>query len=165
MIVCYLICFSSQWLNQITIYIHVLMILAVSLDCDYLMYLWSCDLGPLYWHGWTLIPACINNHMPNNVCNAIIHPVPNFNGCTIEVWEWVSNCFPHFTIDAITYHLLVKWQFMYEFRLEVSNDSCNKTFVFQAYFNDYTYWYQAAMQFHTLSSFFATLVFSITHTA
>ena len=33
----------------------------------------------------------------------IIYPFPNFNGCTIEVWEWISNFTPHFIMDVITY--------------------------------------------------------------
>ena len=28
---------------------------------------------------------------------------PNFNGCTVEVCEWVSNFIPNFTMDIITY--------------------------------------------------------------
>ena len=25
----------------------------------------------------------------------ITYPFPNFNSCTIEVWEWISNFIPH----------------------------------------------------------------------
>ena len=32
----------------------------------------------------------------------ITHPFPNFNGCTIEVWEWISNFIPLF-IGACDY--------------------------------------------------------------
>ena len=28
--------------------------------------------------------------------DAIIYPLPNFNGATIEVWQWISNFIPHF---------------------------------------------------------------------
>ena len=24
------------------------------------------------------------------------HPFPNFNGCTVDVWEWINNFTPHF---------------------------------------------------------------------
>ena len=51
----------------------------------------SC--GPFYWHGLTLIPAWISNHMPSKVWGEITYPFPNFNGCTVEVWEWIN----HFT--------------------------------------------------------------------
>ena len=27
----------------------------------------------------------------------------NFNGCTVEVWEWINNLIPHFIMDVITY--------------------------------------------------------------
>ena len=45
----------------------------------------------------------ISNHKPNKVWDEITYPFPNFNGCTIEVWEWISNFIPHFIIDVITY--------------------------------------------------------------
>ena len=49
------------------------------------------------------IPAWISNHMPNNVWDEIIYPFPNFNGATIEVWEWTSNFISHFIMGVITY--------------------------------------------------------------
>ena len=27
----------------------------------------------------------------------------NFNGCTVEVWEWISNFIPHYTRCVIAY--------------------------------------------------------------
>ena len=46
----------------------------------------------------------------------INYPYPNFNGCTIEVWEWISNFIPHYTRCVITcpcwdlsQSMLVKW--------------------------------------------------------
>ena len=33
----------------------------------------------------------------------ITYPFTNFNGCTVEVWEWISNFIPHFTGHVITY--------------------------------------------------------------
>ena len=30
-------------------------------------------------------------------------PFPKFNGCTVEVWEWISTFTPHFLMDVITY--------------------------------------------------------------
>ena len=55
------------------------------------IYIKITSRGPFYWHGLTLIPAWISNHMPCKVSDEIICPFPNFNGCTVEVWEWVSN--------------------------------------------------------------------------
>ena len=49
----------------------------------------------------TLLPPWINNYIHYNVRNEINNPIPNFNGCTVEVWEWISNFIPHFTV--ITY--------------------------------------------------------------
>ena len=33
----------------------------------------------------------------------ITYPFANINGCTIEVWEWISNFIPHFTRHVTTY--------------------------------------------------------------
>ena len=59
--------------------------------------------GPFYWHGSTLIPAGISNHIHNKVWDEITYPFPNFDGCTAEVWEWISNCNPHSSGHVITY--------------------------------------------------------------
>ena len=59
--------------------------------------------GSFYWHGLTLFPAWIINHMPSKVWNEITHLFPNFNGAAVGVWEWISNFILHFMMDAITY--------------------------------------------------------------
>ena len=61
------------------------------------------DLGPFYWHGLTLISAWVSNHMPGKVCDELTYPFLNFNGCTVEVWEWIINLIPHFIMNVITY--------------------------------------------------------------
>ena len=33
----------------------------------------------------------------------MIYPFPNFNGVTVEVWEWISNSIEHFTGHVNTY--------------------------------------------------------------
>ena len=33
----------------------------------------------------------------------ITYAFPNFNSCTVEVWEWISNFGPHLTVHVITY--------------------------------------------------------------
>ena len=33
----------------------------------------------------------------------ITNPFRNFNGCTVEVWEWICNFIPHFTGHMIIY--------------------------------------------------------------
>ena len=38
----------------------------------------------------------------------ITYPFLNFNGCTVEVWEWINNLIPHFTGDVITFHAGIK---------------------------------------------------------
>ena len=53
--------------------------------------------SPFYWHGLTVIPAWISNYTHYKVLDEITCPFPNFNGVTVEVWEWTSNSIPHFT--------------------------------------------------------------------
>ena len=33
----------------------------------------------------------------------ITYPFPNIDGCTIEIWEWISNSIPYFVMDVIIY--------------------------------------------------------------
>ena len=33
----------------------------------------------------------------------IVYPFSNFNGCTVEVWELISNFMPHFIGHVISY--------------------------------------------------------------
>ena len=55
----------------------------------------------VYWHELNLIPAWISNHMVSKVWDEIPYPPPNFNNCTIEVWEWIRNFIPHFIMYFI----------------------------------------------------------------
>ena len=41
--------------------------------------------------------------MLSQVWNDIEYPFPNFNGCIIEVYKWISNFIGHFAIGEITY--------------------------------------------------------------
>ena len=49
------------------------------------------------------------------------YPIPNFNGCTVEVWDLMNNFIPHFTMTVITYpcwnesyFISVKWAKFHE---------------------------------------------------
>ena len=45
----------------------------------------TCNvIGPLLLNWIYLIPAWINNHMPNKLWDGIIYPFPNFNGYTVK---------------------------------------------------------------------------------
>ena len=52
--------------------------------------------------------------------NVIIHPIPNFNGATDEVWEWIRNFIAQIMMDAIAYR---RW----EIRAPWSNDKTTIT--------------------------------------
>ena len=41
--------------------------------------------------------------MPSEVWDEITYQFPNFNGETVENWEWISNLIPHSIIDVIIY--------------------------------------------------------------
>ena len=47
------------------------------------------DPGGPFWHGSSLILAWIINQNNYEVWNEMIYPFPNFNGATVEVWEWI----------------------------------------------------------------------------
>ena len=41
--------------------------------------------------------------LSSKMCEEIIYPLLNFSGYTVGIWEWISNFFSHFMMDAITY--------------------------------------------------------------
>ena len=43
----------------------------------------------------------MSNPMPSNAWDELTYQFPKFNGCTVKVWEWISNFIPHFVMDAI----------------------------------------------------------------
>ena len=45
------------------------------------------------------------------VWDEITYPSSNFNGRTVDIWEWTSNFIPHFIMDVITYS---RWEFVSE---------------------------------------------------
>ena len=42
----------------------------------------------------------------HRVWDEITYPFPNFNGCTVEVWKWISNFIPHFIMDVTTFYTI-----------------------------------------------------------
>ena len=38
----------------------------------------------------------------------ISYPFPNFNGSTVDIWEWISNFTPHFPEYVVTIHAGIK---------------------------------------------------------
>ena len=49
------------------------------------------------------ITTWMSNHIHYKVWNEITYPFINFNGVTVEVYEWISNFISHFTGQVITY--------------------------------------------------------------
>ena len=50
--------------------------------------------------------ACISITTITKCGGEIIYPLPNFNGCTIEVWEWIGNFIPHLLLNIFISSLL-----------------------------------------------------------
>ena len=46
-------------------------------------------------------PAWKSNYIGNKVWYETTYSFLNFNGCTVEVWEWISNFIPHFMMRVI----------------------------------------------------------------
>ena len=48
-------------------------------------------------------PTGLRNYIHYTMWYKITNPFPNFNGLTVEVWEWISNCTLLLTGHVITY--------------------------------------------------------------
>ena len=44
--------------------------------------------------------------MPKKVLDENTYPFPNFNGATVEIWEWISNFIPYFIMYVIIYPVI-----------------------------------------------------------
>ena len=83
---------------------HVTLFDSVLFGCNVVLNgLWHPRLanipGTLYWHGLNLISLCIRD-----MWDEITYPSPNFNCCTVEVWEWINNLSPHFIHAGIIFN-------------------------------------------------------------
>ena len=45
----------------------------------------------------------MSNYTHYKLWDEITYPFPNFNGCPVEVYEWISNLIPHFTGHVVNY--------------------------------------------------------------
>ena len=69
----------------------------------------SFPLQPFCQRDLTEIHTWINNYIHYKVWDEMTYPFPNFNGCTVEILDRISNLTPHFTGLAITYiHAVTK---------------------------------------------------------
>ena len=55
------------------------------------------NLGPISLLWINLIPTWISSYIHYKVWGEIIYPFLNFNGATVDVWEWISNFIRRFT--------------------------------------------------------------------
>ena len=69
---------------------------------SFIYYLYTME--QLAWWTWmsfsygfdNVLQDKINNHILYKVWVGIIYPFPNFNGPTVEVWEWIRSFIAHF---------------------------------------------------------------------
>ena len=60
--------------------------------------------SPFYKNGLTWI----SKYIQYNVWDEITYPFSNFNGCTVEVWEWIRFVILHFTGYVVIIHAEIK---------------------------------------------------------
>ena len=48
------------------------------------------NMGSFNKQGLTLISAWISKYINYKAWDEITNPFPNFNGATVEIWEWIS---------------------------------------------------------------------------
>ena len=63
----------------------------------------SMLLDPFYKYGLSLIPTWVSKYIQVKVRDEITYSFSNFNGATIEGWDWISNFIVNFTRHVITY--------------------------------------------------------------
>ena len=73
--------------------------------CIFIITIYSKRNRPLLltWFTLTLILAWLRNYTNNKVLNKITYPFPNFNGATVDVWEWICTFIKYSTGHVITY--------------------------------------------------------------
>ena len=49
------------------------------------------------------IHFCLSYYIYYNKWDEVTYPFPTYNDATVEVWEWIHNFVPHFTMRLITY--------------------------------------------------------------
>ena len=83
---------------------------------------------PFYGQGLTKIPPWISNYIHYIVRDEITYLLPNFNGATVEVWEWISNFIPHSAWYVITCNRMERpWRISVNVLLEYQATNHNES--------------------------------------
>ena len=96
--------------------------------------------GLLYWHGLTLIPAWISNHMPGSMWDEIAYTFPNVKGVIQDHWdsEMISNFTPHY----------IQWMLLL-IHVRIEKIHVNKALSFcfgRGFYRSLATWSQAALR-------------------
>ena len=79
---------------------NVIILLVITVPADNLAPLSASQTIMLpFWLHVTSIPTWI--HIPSKVWDEITYSIPNFNGCTVEVWKWIRNSIPYVTMGVL----------------------------------------------------------------
>ena len=64
----------------------------------------------MHMFGLTSIPAYVSNCIRYKVWDETTYPFPNFNGTTVEIWEWIDNSIPcdYFFMEGLKLNLVGK---------------------------------------------------------
>ena len=74
--------------------------------------------------------------MPSNVCDEINYPFPNVNGCTVQVWEWISNFITHFIMYIIIYPCSKRVPMLLLFHTQSKQQCCEDANDWNAFVDD-----------------------------
>ena len=81
-----------------------------SLDVDLSNKAYRCFYpGPLFLIWINFISSMGKWLHPLSCVGEVTNPFPNFNGATVEVWEWISNFIPHFIRHDKWCHPTLYW--------------------------------------------------------
>ena len=97
---------NNYWDYKYTVHIWILrIVLSFSLRIRDNITRWYNNWDPFYNH-LTIIPVLISNGKHYKVWDDVTSPFPNFNGCTVDVCEWIRYLITHITAHVITYPCL-----------------------------------------------------------
>ena len=57
----------------------------------------------LHWNPVEFETGSSTGLLPSKKWDEITYPFPDFNGATVDVWEWISNFIPYFIMGVIIY--------------------------------------------------------------
>ena len=98
---CYRLCRICKCLSYVRKYFKYLCHMEERYELQIIMSVSDAHQWPLLLTWLPLISVWMSNYSHYKLWNEITHPFPNFNGYTVEVWEWISNFIQYFIAHVI----------------------------------------------------------------